>query len=257
MAWFLADDRAGGGFALTGWHTPPVTRSAPRSSSPSPRRRPRRRAAPYGRGLGPRAGLDAPRGRDRRGGRRVDRLGTTPRVRGGRTQLAHGARPDGDRAAGRHAATGDRDRYLVGAPRAGGGPLGGGPRGRPGHPRRGGHGRRSLRGVARARHARERRPARGRVRRPGGREVVGYAKLAFSTESTERAFHDLTGVKRAHRGRGIASALKATQIRWAKEQGFGSLQTANEVRNAPIRHLNAKHGYVLEPGAVIVRRALA
>ena len=35
-----------------------------------------------------------------------------------------------------------------------------------------------------------------------------------------------------------------------------TLQTANEVRNAPSRHLNAKHGYVLEPGVVIVRREL-
>ncbi|MDQ3067874.1 MAG: GNAT family N-acetyltransferase [Actinomycetota bacterium] len=88
-------------------------------------------------------------------------------------------------------------------------------------------------------------------------EVLGYAKLSFSEETTERAFHDLTGVKRAHRGRGIAAALKATQIAWAKANGFRSLQTANEVRNAPIRHLNAKHGYVLEPGVVIVRRTLA
>ena len=88
-------------------------------------------------------------------------------------------------------------------------------------------------------------------------EVLGYAKLAFSEETTERAFHDLTGVKRAHRGRGIAAVLKATQIAWAKENGFRSLQTANEVRNAPIRHLNAKHGYVLEPGVVIVRAAIS
>jgi len=88
-------------------------------------------------------------------------------------------------------------------------------------------------------------------------EVLGYAKLAFSEETTERAFHDLTGVKRAHRGRGIAAVLKAAQIAWAKEQGYRSLQTSNEVRNAPIRHLNAKHGYVVEPGVVVVRRALA
>ena len=88
-------------------------------------------------------------------------------------------------------------------------------------------------------------------------EVLGYAKLSFSEETAERAFHDLTGVKRAQRGRGIAAALKATQIAWAKEHGYRSLQTSNEVRNAPIRHLNAKHGYVLEPGVVIVRRALA
>ena len=88
-------------------------------------------------------------------------------------------------------------------------------------------------------------------------EVLGYAKLAFSDDTTERAFHDLTGVKRAHRGRGIAALLKATQIAWAKENGFSTLQTSNEVRNAPIRHLNQKHGYVLEPGVVITRRALA
>jgi GNAT superfamily N-acetyltransferase len=89
-----------------------------------------------------------------------------------------------------------------------------------------------------------------------GDEVLGYAKLAFSTEPGGRAYHDLTGVKRAHRGRGIAAALKATQIAWAKAQGFERLQTANEVRNAPIRHLNAKHGYVLEPGNVILQRAI-
>jgi GNAT superfamily N-acetyltransferase len=87
-------------------------------------------------------------------------------------------------------------------------------------------------------------------------EVLGYAKLSFSDETTERAFHDLTGVKRAHRGRGIAAVLKAAQIAWAKEKGFRTLQTSNEVRNAPIRHLNAKHGYVLEPGVVIVRGSL-
>jgi GNAT superfamily N-acetyltransferase len=87
-------------------------------------------------------------------------------------------------------------------------------------------------------------------------EVLGYAKLSFMPDNAERAFHDLTGVRRAHRGRGIAAALKATQIAWAKEQGYRSLQTSNEVRNAPIRHLNAKHGYRLEPGVVIVRRAI-
>ena len=89
-----------------------------------------------------------------------------------------------------------------------------------------------------------------------GGEVLGYAKLAFNPENAERAYHDLTGVRRAHRGRGIAAALKATQIAWAKEHGYGSLQTSNEVRNEPIRHLNAKHGYRLEPGNAIFRRPI-
>ena len=87
-------------------------------------------------------------------------------------------------------------------------------------------------------------------------EVVGYAKLSFSEDNTERAFHDLTGVSRAHRGRGIAAALKRTQIAWAKANGYSSLQTSNEVRNEPIRRLNERYGYVLEPGVVIVRGGL-
>ena len=84
-------------------------------------------------------------------------------------------------------------------------------------------------------------------------EVAGYAKLALDKDRTDRAYHDLTGVKRAHRGRGIAASLKRTQIAWAKANGYTSLQTSNEVRNEPIRRLNERHGYVLEPGVVIVR----
>jgi GNAT superfamily N-acetyltransferase len=87
-------------------------------------------------------------------------------------------------------------------------------------------------------------------------EVVGYAKLSFSEDNTERAFHDLTGVRRSHRGRGIAAALKRTQIAWAKANGYTSLQTSNEVRNEPIRRLNERYGYVLEPGVAIVRGGL-
>ena len=84
-------------------------------------------------------------------------------------------------------------------------------------------------------------------------EVAGYAKLSLMPENTDRAFHDLTGVRRALRGRGIAAALKRTQIAWAKEHGYTSLQTSNEVRNEPIRRLNERYGYVVEPGVVIVR----
>ena len=55
----------------------------------------------------------------------------------------------------------------------------------------------------------------------------------------------MTGVLRAYRGRGIAAALKRTQIAWAKQAGYERLQTANEVRNEPIRRLNERHGYEL------------
>ncbi len=85
-----------------------------------------------------------------------------------------------------------------------------------------------------------------------GDEVVGYAKLALSPARADVAWHDLTGVKRAWRGRGIASALKRAQIRWAKEQGYRRLTTMNDERNAPIRRLNLRHGYAPEPGRVML-----
>jgi mycothiol synthase len=89
-----------------------------------------------------------------------------------------------------------------------------------------------------------------------GDEVVGYAKLAFPAEG-RRVFHDLTGVRRAWRGRGIAAALKRTQIAWAKEHGFAQLVTRNEERNEPIRRLNERHGYRVEPGSITLRVELS
>jgi GNAT superfamily N-acetyltransferase len=86
-----------------------------------------------------------------------------------------------------------------------------------------------------------------------GDEVVGYAKLSFPPDGT-RAYHDLTGVKRAWRGRGIAGALKRTQIAWAKEHGYERLVTSNEERNEPIRRLNVRHGYRVAPGSIVLRK---
>lgn len=90
-----------------------------------------------------------------------------------------------------------------------------------------------------------------------GDEVVGYAKLSILGDSNvTTAYHDLTGVLRAWRGRGIAGALKRAQIAWAKENGFEKLATANEERNAPIRALNERHGYRPVPGRISVRASL-
>ena len=86
-----------------------------------------------------------------------------------------------------------------------------------------------------------------------GDEVVAYAKLSLSLARPTVAMHDMTGVKRAWRGRGIADALKSAEIAWAKENGYERLETQNEERNEPIRRLNQRHGYVVEPGSVTVR----
>jgi GNAT superfamily N-acetyltransferase len=88
--------------------------------------------------------------------------------------------------------------------------------------------------------------------------VVGYAKLSLSSApDATAAHHDLTGVKRAYRGRGIAGALKRAEIAWAKQAGYETLETANEARNEPIRRLNEKHGYVVKPGVVVLHDSLA
>lgn len=83
-------------------------------------------------------------------------------------------------------------------------------------------------------------------------EVVAYAKLSLSRARPTVAMHDITGVRRAWRGRGIAGALKAAEIAWAKANGFERLETQNEERNEPIRRLNERYGYVVTPGTVTV-----
>jgi mycothiol synthase len=91
-----------------------------------------------------------------------------------------------------------------------------------------------------------------------GDEVVGYAKLSLSSDrNATTAHHDMTGVKRAHRGRGVAGALKRAEIAWAKRAGYERLETANEVRNEPIRRLNERYGYVVRPGVVVLHESLS
>ena len=87
-------------------------------------------------------------------------------------------------------------------------------------------------------------------------EVVAYAKLSLSLARPTVAMHDMTGVLRAWRGRGIARALKAAEIAWAKESGYERLETQNEERNEPIRRLNERFGYVVTPGSITVRGAI-
>jgi GNAT superfamily N-acetyltransferase len=86
-----------------------------------------------------------------------------------------------------------------------------------------------------------------------GDEVAGYAKLSLSVRAGY-VMHDMTGVKRSFRGRGIASALKRAEIAWAKREGYRRLETFNDELNAPIRALNEKHGYRPARGSVTLRR---
>jgi GNAT superfamily N-acetyltransferase len=77
-----------------------------------------------------------------------------------------------------------------------------------------------------------------------GDEVVGYAIL---DDLGGELWHRLTGVKRAWRRRGIATALKLAQIYAAKAGGAARLVTTNEERNTAMRGINEALGYRPEP----------
>jgi GNAT superfamily N-acetyltransferase len=74
-------------------------------------------------------------------------------------------------------------------------------------------------------------------------DVAGYASLIYDAASSTVAYHDMTAVRRAYRGRGIATALKQATIAWAVEHGLEALDTGNDVENAPMRAVNLALGY--------------
>ena len=72
------------------------------------------------------------------------------------------------------------------------------------------------------------------------------------------AHHSLTGVKRAWRRRGLATALKRALIAAAADHGIEHLTTGSEERNTPMRRLNEKLGYRPDPArsTVVMRGPL-
>lgn len=81
--------------------------------------------------------------------------------------------------------------------------------------------------------------------------VVGYANLMLVPGRVNVAWHGMTAVARAWRGRGLASALKRATIAWAVEHGLESLEGANDIENAPMRAINARLGYQPEPDEIV------
>lgn len=84
-------------------------------------------------------------------------------------------------------------------------------------------------------------------------EVVGYASLLYLPGSTTRAYHDMTAVRRAWRGRGLATALKLATIQWAIDHGLERLETGNDEANAAMQAVNARLGYRPRPDELIMR----
>jgi len=85
-----------------------------------------------------------------------------------------------------------------------------------------------------------------------GDDVVGYASLEGYGDV---AVHGLTAVRRAWRRRGVARALKLSELRAAQAAGVRRVLTESEERNEPMRRLNEKLGFVPAPewSTVVIR----
>ena len=83
-----------------------------------------------------------------------------------------------------------------------------------------------------------------------GGEVVGYACLYRMPGDTQRLENGLTAVKRSHRRRGIATALKRAQIAWAREHGFTEIHSSMVEGNAAMRAVNERLGYRRQPASI-------
>ncbi|HEY3100526.1 MAG TPA: GNAT family N-acetyltransferase [Methylomirabilota bacterium] len=89
-----------------------------------------------------------------------------------------------------------------------------------------------------------------------GEEVVGYARLYSLPALSQRLENGFTGVRRSHRRRGIATALKHAQIAWAAAHGYTELVTSSVETNKAMRGVNERLGYMPLPGWIVVQGAV-
>jgi mycothiol synthase len=89
-----------------------------------------------------------------------------------------------------------------------------------------------------------------------GGEIVGYAGLMEWPGELRRAEHGLTVVRRAWRGRGLATALKTREVAWAAANGLQELVTWTQRGNEALQGVNARLGYTVRAISISVRREL-
>lgn len=77
-------------------------------------------------------------------------------------------------------------------------------------------------------------------------EYAGLSNL-FKPQVGDYLHQGLTGVRRAFRGRHIATALKVQTVTYARQHGVREIRTWNEINNAPMLAINVKFGFVRQP----------
>jgi GNAT superfamily N-acetyltransferase len=88
-----------------------------------------------------------------------------------------------------------------------------------------------------------------------GDEYAGTSAL-WSSPGSNQLYTGLTGVRRAHRRKGIALALKLRGIDYAKTHGVATIKTWNESNNRAMLSINERLGYVRQPAWVDFSKTL-
>jgi GNAT superfamily N-acetyltransferase len=88
-----------------------------------------------------------------------------------------------------------------------------------------------------------------------GERYVGLSNL-WQDEMEGRLMTGLTGVRRAYRKRGIATALKVRALAAAKAAGYASTITWNDSQNQGMLGINLRLGFRLQPAWLRVEKVL-
>ncbi len=89
-----------------------------------------------------------------------------------------------------------------------------------------------------------------------GQAYVGEANLQRPGPEGTHLYHNVTGVLRTHRVRGIAMALKLATIAYAQAHGHSEIRTWNEVQNTGMLAINERLGFARQPAWITFERSL-